>query len=278
MTLKAKCRCINLFSVSLFLVYLFFFYGRNTAHTESSQELTPYTEPHMVSSKAPEHIECNHNHTCSHWADVSEMHTHTFTGISQVLYEAPQGKLLEPENGFGDFHGVVVHCTAKGTIASALRSHVSQGYDDLGYHIMIDREGKLYFSGRWHKTQGLPKNFHGAHAAIGPRTTGRKEILEHVTRFETPRRSHSQFFNDTFIGVCLDIVEKPDGTLTEFTPAQQQSLDFVLARLQEVYAPEQSDRWNITGHTCIAHKACPGDEVMDHIAKHSHFWDPLNIH
>lgn len=138
-------------------------------------------------------------------------------------------------------HLIVVHCSATGPradigVADITRWHRQRGFDTIGYHYVIRRDGT--------RETGRPENTVGAHV-----------------------RGH----NSNSIGVCLaggvDTTGKPDNN---FTPAQLESLEALLRELRARYA-----RTRICGHRDLSAdrngdgritpdefiKACPSFDV-----------------
>ena len=136
---------------------------------------------------------------------------------------------------------IVVHCSA--TRASAdigvrdiTQWHIQRGFDTVGYHYVIRRNGEL--------ETGRPQNAIGAHV-----------------------RGH----NSNSIGICLaggvDTHNKPENN---FTPAQFTTLEALLSRLKERYpqarilghrdlSPDKNGDGKITPNEFI--KACPSFDV-----------------
>jgi N-acetylmuramoyl-L-alanine amidase len=136
---------------------------------------------------------------------------------------------------------IVVHCSA--TKASAdigvrdiTQWHIQRGFDTVGYHYVIRRNGEL--------ETGRPESAIGAHV-----------------------RGH----NSNSIGICLaggvDANNKPENN---FTPAQFVSLEALLRRLKERYpqarilghrdlSPDKNSDGKITPNEFI--KACPSFDV-----------------
>ena len=136
---------------------------------------------------------------------------------------------------------IVVHCSA--TKASAdigvreiTQWHIQRGFDTVGYHYVIRRNGEL--------ETGRPESAIGAHV-----------------------RGH----NSNSIGICLaggvDANNKPENN---FTPEQFVSLEALLRRLKERYpqarilghrdlSPDKNSDGKITPNEFI--KACPSFDV-----------------
>lgn len=136
---------------------------------------------------------------------------------------------------------IVVHCSATGPVADIgaadiTRWHKQRGFDTIGYHYVIRRNGT--------RETGRPENTVGAHV-----------------------RGH----NVNSIGVCLaggvNAAGKPDNN---FTPAQFTTLETLLKELRERYprtricghrdlSPDKNGDGRITPDEFI--KACPSFDV-----------------
>jgi len=135
-------------------------------------------------------------------------------------------------------NGIIIHCAAThpdwregqstaAKVAEVRRWHVDQnGWSDLGYHFMIDRDGTV--------ADGRPVHRSGAH------------VLGH---------------NADTIGVCLfggHGSAVTDAFEDHFTPAQ----DVALQELIDTLVGQYGDL-HISGHNEYAAKACPGFRVGD---------------
>jgi len=135
-------------------------------------------------------------------------------------------------------NGIIIHCAAtlpdwregqstSSKVAEVRRWHVDlNGWSDLGYHFMIDRDGTV--------AEGRPVHRSGAH------------VLGH---------------NADTIGVCLfggHGSEATDAFDDHFTPAQ----DVALRELIDTLVGQYGDL-HISGHNEYAQKACPGFQVGD---------------
>ena len=118
---------------------------------------------------------------------------------------------------------IIIHCTAtkegeNHTVAEVTQWHKKRGYNTIGYHYLIDINGKI--------NNGRDVNVVGAHC------------LNH---------------NTYSIGVCyvggLDVNGKTKDTRTD---AQKRSLTNLLVRLMVLYPDAK-----IHGHNEFAKKACP---------------------
>ena len=132
--------------------------------------------------------------------------------------------------------GIILHCSATrpswlaskslgAKIAEIRRWHVQdRGWSDVGYHYVIDRDGK------W--APGRPIEKTGAH------TVGH---------------------NTGTIGICLiggHGSAADDGFLDNFTPEQHKAALALIALLRQKYG-----NLTLAGHNNFAAKACPGFNV-----------------
>lgn len=133
-------------------------------------------------------------------------------------------------------NGIIVHCTATrptwmdgkplaDKIAEVRRWHVKdRGWSDIGYHFLIDRDGKVGV--------GRPIEKVGA---------------------------HTQGHNTGTIGISLfggwDSAST-DKFLENFTLGQEEALLHLIADLRQKYG-----RLTLAGHNNFASKACPGFNV-----------------
>lgn len=128
---------------------------------------------------------------------------------------------------------IVVHCTAtpsnwrpsdtpKQRVAAIKDYHVNgRGWSDIGYHILIDRDGSIL--------PGRPIARAGAHVA------GRNANTIGVSLFGGIDGGVDDDFNENF------------------TEAQDKALREVIAALQKKYGPNL----HLSGHSEYANKACP---------------------
>ena len=135
-----------------------------------------------------------------------------------------------------DITGIIIHATATRPawmhgasialkVAEVRRWHVKdRGWSDIGYHFLIDRDGKVAAGRSLERT--------GAHVA------GHNTGTIGVAMFG----GHGSTERDAFAD--------------NFTPAQDAALRQLLADLQERFGPVE-----ITGHNQYAAKACPGFHV-----------------
>lgn len=122
---------------------------------------------------------------------------------------------------------IIVHCTATPegrdyTVEQIREQHKSQGWNDIGYHYVVYRDGSIH-EGRDVNTAGAHCNGHNAHS-IGV----------------------------VYVGGC-DKAMRPKDTRTD---AQKESLYFLLKVLKRHY-PQTT----IHGHNEYANKACPSFNV-----------------
>lgn len=130
---------------------------------------------------------------------------------------------------------IIVHCSAtrpdwyKGLSLNAKRDeirrwHLANGWNDIGYHWLIDRDGAV-LSGR-------------AETVIGAHTVGR---------------------NSGTIGICLiggHGSAETDAFTEHFTPSQDTSLRQLIAGISS-----RTQITTVSGHNQYAAKACPGFNV-----------------
>lgn len=130
---------------------------------------------------------------------------------------------------------IIVHCSAtrpdwyKGLSLNAKRDeirrwHLANGWNDIGYHWLIDRDGAV-LSGR-------------AETVIGAHTVGR---------------------NAGTIGICLIGAHgsaETDAFTEHFTPSQDTSLRQLIAGISS-----RTQITTVSGHNQYAAKACPGFNV-----------------
>jgi hypothetical protein len=180
-----------------------------------------------------------------------------------IIADLPTHSLLTPPRGLGDagdssgsasagdvpaqWHSdalarpwkwIVVHhsATAAGSADVFDRAHRARGWEELGYHFVIDNgnggpDGRVEVGGRWTKQKW------GAHC-------------------KTPDNA----YNDYGIGICL----VGDFTTGLPTPAQMKSLRALLAYLMTEY---KIDPASVIGHRDApgAQTACPGDEFWAYL-------------
>ena len=132
--------------------------------------------------------------------------------------------------------GIIVHCTATrpewmagksiaAKIAEVRRWHMrDRGWSDIGYHFLIDRDGKVGL--------GRPIEKTGAH------TQGHNTGTIGISLFGGWDSASSDEFHENF------------------TPEQQASLLKLIADLRQKYG-----NLTLAGHNNFASKACPGFNV-----------------
>jgi N-acetylmuramoyl-L-alanine amidase len=132
---------------------------------------------------------------------------------------------------------IIVHCTATRPnwmagqhvaekVAEVRRWHVQdRGWNDIGYHYLIDRDGTV--------APGRPLDKVGAH------TQGRNTGTVGIALFG----GHGSAKNDPFAA--------------NFTPEQERALRDLIARLKAEYPTIKK----VSGHNQFANKACPGFNV-----------------
>lgn len=127
---------------------------------------------------------------------------------------------------------IVIHhsATPDGSAARFDLDHRAKGWDELGYHFVIDNgqggpDGRVEIGSRWFKQK------HGAHA-------------------KTP----DSRYNDFGIGICL--VGNFENTRP--TPAQYRQLSELVAWLQDRYSISSD---NVIGHNDTKPTACPGKNL-----------------
>lgn len=137
-----------------------------------------------------------------------------------------------------DIDEIIIHCTATrpdfmegqstaAKVAEIKRWHVEgNGWNDIGYHFLIDRDGTV--------AKGRPVEITGAHVS------GHNTGTIGISLFG----GHGSAETDAFS--------------KNFTEAQEQALLDLLAELGNKYGIER-----ITGHNQYAAKACPGFYVPD---------------
>tara|TARA_R100000935_G_scaffold5325_1_gene12291 strand:+ start:41798 stop:42409 length:612 start_codon:yes stop_codon:yes gene_type:complete len=135
---------------------------------------------------------------------------------------------------------IIVHCTAtqadwrdgqstSAKVAEVKRWHLGNGWSDIGYHYLIDRDGTV--------ATGRPLGTVGAHVS------GRNTGTIGISLFG----GHGSAASDTFAD--------------NFTPAQDAALRKLLADLMAKYSIKK-----VTGHNEYAAKACPGFKVSTWLA------------
>lgn len=132
--------------------------------------------------------------------------------------------------------GIIVHCTATrpewwegrataDKVQEIRRWHVDQnGWSDIGYHYLIDRDGKI--------AEGRPMSRDGAHVR------GHNRGTIGISLFGGHGSSENDAFSDNF------------------TPEQDKALRGLIADLKRQYGDVP-----VTGHNEYAAKACPGFRV-----------------
>lgn len=130
---------------------------------------------------------------------------------------------------------IVIHCSATEhnktvSIEDLRENHLCRGFDDIGYHWVINIDGTI--------EKGRSEKFQGAHC---------------------------KGYNDRSLGICyiggLDDDGQPTNTMT-FN--QEKSLVNLCTKLKTQYPGIQ-----IIGHNQVSHKACPCFDVKEWICKHS---------
>jgi peptidoglycan hydrolase-like protein with peptidoglycan-binding domain len=122
------------------------------------------------------------------------------------------------------------------------------GYDDSGYHFIIDKNGNIY--------EGRPINLMGAHAGrteeadLGARTARARKELSPEARKKLIDEARKQDPDYGSIGICLD----GDFNRQSMSAKQKQALENLLISLKEEY--------KIPGENIIAHS-----EVKDHVIR-----------
>lgn len=126
---------------------------------------------------------------------------------------------------------LIIHCTATPegkdfTVADITRWHKQRGFETIGYHYVIYRDGSV--------REGRPENAVGAHCSG---------------------------YNSTSIGICYIGGCTPDGKHAKDTrtPEQKNALRSLLIRLKTKY-PHAT----IHGHYEFAAKACPSFSVREY--------------
>ena len=130
-------------------------------------------------------------------------------------------EMLPREIKFLVIHCSATRCNASFTVDQLRQCHLQRGFNDIGYHIYITRDG-----------------------------------LVHHTRPLEQQGAHAKGFNRHSVGICyeggLDESGNPADTRTN---AQRVALKDVLTLLKQVYPAAR-----IVGHyqlTADVHKACP---------------------
>lgn len=136
-----------------------------------------------------------------------------------------------------DINEIIVHCTAtrpewqaesstERKVQEVRRWHVeNNGWDDIGYHFLIDRDGTV--------AKGRPVEVPGAH------TKGHNTNSIGISLFGGYGSEASDAFSDNF------------------TPAQDAALRKLIAELKIEYPGIKK----VTGHNHYSSKACPGFNV-----------------
>ena len=126
---------------------------------------------------------------------------------------------------------IIIHCAATPegkdfTVEDIRKWHLNRGFNDIGYHYVIYRDGSI------HKGRPIEK--------IGAHCTGH---------------------NSKTIGVCyiggVDKNNKPKDTRTE---EQKEAINNLLIKLLKDYPSINK----ISGHCKYAKKACPSYDVNEH--------------
>ena len=138
--------------------------------------------------------------------------------------------------GMRNVNEIIVHCTATRAdwregqsttqrVAEVKRWHVDDnGWSDIGYHFLIDRDGTV--------APGRPESKTGAH------TKGHNTGTIGVSLFGGASSNENDQFADNF------------------TPAQDKALRKLISELEDKYSPKKSIK--ISGHNEYSAKACPG--------------------
>ncbi len=130
------------------------------------------------------------------------------------------------------WEGILIHHSAmdEGNAAMIGRSHQQQGFDEMGYHFLIDNgrggpNGKIEVGSRW------PKQKYGAHCRVN--------------------LNDDNYWNEHTIGICLV------GNFENYPPteAQYQSLADLVHFLQKRYHIPDN---RIKGHRDVDQTKCPG--------------------
>lgn len=119
--------------------------------------------------------------------------------------------------------------------------HISLGWEGLGYHYVIHKNGEVW--------KGRPEHYHGAHIS-GKDTDGVK-------------------FNDKSIGICL--AGNFDATLP--TREQENALAGLIASIRGRYPCITQDK--IYPHRKFANKTCYGRNLTDDWAKNLISFPPI---
>lgn len=133
---------------------------------------------------------------------------------------------------------VIIHCSAtppgwmaRGSLEDKTeeirRWHKDRGFNDVGYHYLIDRDGRV--------GNGRPVSKQGAHV-----------------------KGH----NKGTIGVCL-IGGKESKATDKFEDHFTRQQDAALIRLLGMLKATYGDEIKITGHNEYSNKGCPGFNVWD---------------
>lgn len=128
-----------------------------------------------------------------------------------------------------DLHTIVIHYTATKpdqliSVDTIRQWHKARGFDDIGYHFVIDQVGRI--------ERGRPIGKTGAHVA-----------------------NH----NTGTVGVCyVGGLVGPDKGADTRTPAQKRALRLLVASLRSTFGAHLK----VVGHRDLAATQCPGFDVQ----------------
>lgn len=137
---------------------------------------------------------------------------------------------------------IILHCAATPegkdfTVDTIRKWHLARGFNDIGYHFVIYRDGTIH--------EGRPLDKAGAH------TTG----------------YNSYSIGICYIGGCAKDGRTPKDTRT---PEQKLAMYQLLHDLLEIYPKAE-----VSGHYCWAKKACPSFK-METLQREYHLWLQVN--
>lgn len=125
---------------------------------------------------------------------------------------------------------IILHCAATPegkdyTVEQIRQMHLARGFNDIGYHFVIYRDGSVH--------EGRPLSIIGA---------------------------HTKGYNANSIGICYIGGCGPDGKTPKDTrtPEQRKALRELVAKLQKQYPGA-----TVHGHYEFANKACPSFKICD---------------